>query len=259
MATATADPKYDFIESLIYSNTKLYLICSSMVDQAGQLSSIYGNNIFYKMISKSTEFYLPTKEYIFRYDPEWFWNIPDRGLYKIFRAIMPKSIRNSGFYKKYITIKKKIINFISFSKCDVNASGEEMLIQDWEVLWPQAKDFLDYALEHVDLRGKPWLACPIIPVSSPTLYPVISGEMYFNLGCYCYIKTDPQYEKYHNTKILDAKCYQFGGIKMLYSTTFVDQAQFDLIYNGEQYHKIKNKYDPTESTPTLYEKTVKAV
>jgi len=113
-----------------------------------------------------------------------------------------------------------------------------MLIQDWEVLWPQAKDFLDYALEHVDFRGKPWLACPIIPASSPTLYPIKCDEMYFNLDSYCYIKTNVEHGKYYSTKLLDARCFQLGGIKMLYSSTFIDQEYFDLIYNGSEYLQL---------------------
>ncbi len=127
------------------------------------------------------------------------------------------------------------------------------------MLWPQAKDLLDYALEHVDLRGKPWLACPIIPASTPTLYPVQYNKMYFNLGSYCYIKTNTEQEKYYSTKLLDEKCFQLGGIKMLYSSTFIEKEYFNRIYNGDEYLKLKNKYDPDNKAPTLYEKTVRSL
>jgi hypothetical protein len=43
---------------------------------------------------------------------------------------------------------------------------------------------------------------------------------------------------------------------MLYSSTFLDEPEFDRIYNGAGYRAIKRKYDPDSALGTLYQKCV---
>jgi hypothetical protein len=57
---------------------------------------------------------------------------------------------------------------------------------------------------------------------------------------------------------MDDYCFKHEGIKMLYSTTFLQEKEFNKIYNGKTYGKLKRKYDPQALLPTLFEKTVKA-
>ena len=45
---------------------------------------------------------------------------------------------------------------------------------------------------------------------------------------------------------------------MLYSSTFLDEEEFDHIYNGEAYRALKQKYDPHGNAPTLFQKAVQA-
>ena len=54
-----------------------------------------------------------------------------------------------------------------------------------------------------------------------------------NLGCYCHVKKVPGQEPYHATRVLDRKCFELGGIKMLYSSSFVSEQELDRIYNGD--------------------------
>ena len=61
---------------------------------------------------------------------------------------------------------------------------------------------------------------------------------------------------FYYTRILDRKCFEFGGIKMLYSSTFLDRDEFDRLYNGIGYAALKRKYDPNGRAPNLFEKAV---
>jgi hypothetical protein len=63
---------------------------------------------------------------------------------------------------------------------------------------------------------------------------------------------------YHYTKIIDRKCFELGGIKMLYSSSFVEEAEFDRLYNGAGYRELKAKYDAAGNAQTLYKKVVLA-
>jgi hypothetical protein len=41
---------------------------------------------------------------------------------------------------------------------------------------------------------------------------------------------------------------------MLYSSTFLSEAEFDERFNGGRYRELKAKYDPQGRAPTLYAK-----
>jgi FAD/FMN-containing dehydrogenase len=251
MRAATERTDVDFIEGLFYGCDRLFLILARFADRVPRTDDILRHDIFYKLVTREPDVYLTTRDYLFRYDPDWFWNLPESWPYRLFRRYAPASLRNSGFYKRYTGFKNRL-PALPWRPAD----DEEPLIQDWEVPWERAGELLNFAFSEVDLAGRPWVATPIRTPASPTLYPVRPGALYFNLGCYCQVKKQPQRGDYHYTRIMDRKCFELGGIKMLYSSTFLDEAEFDRIYNGAAYRELKKKYDPQGLLRTLYDKCV---
>ncbi|SRR5579883_356520 len=253
MLAATRDQNISFLEGLVFSVQEFYLLKTQFVSHANDVDDIYKKNIFYKLIQKKNTIYLTTEDYIFRYDPDWFWNIPETFVYSIFRAIAPKKFRNSGFYKKYIDTKNRLL-----SKLGINVSLtalEETLIQDWQVPWKKGPELMQFALENIDLGGKPWAIVPIQPLHSATSYPLRLNELYFNLGCYCASKRNHT-DRFYNTKIMDEKCFALTGLKMLYSSTDLTRDRFEELYNGKEYREIKKKYDPEAIVDDLYNKVI---
>lgn len=256
MRAATTSAANDYIESLIYSHDEMYLVICRQTNSPGHLKSIYGSTIFYREISQPGKFSLTAKDYIFRYDPEWFWAIPESGFYNFFRAHAPDGFRNSGFYSRYAAWQKKISAKVPFIK--VADKQIEQLIQDWEVPWSQGEALLKFALDTLDLGGRPLMAAPLKTPARASCYPMLKNELYLNLGSYNYVKKKPGKPIYYNTKTMDAFCFKHNGIKMLYSATFLDEAEFNRIYNGASYALLKQRYDSKGLSPTLFEKTVKA-
>jgi FAD/FMN-containing dehydrogenase len=209
-------------------------------------------NVFYKLVSRESDVFLTTRDYLFRYDPEWFWNLPETPFYDLFRRHAPAAMRKSGFYQRYVGAKQRLFSALPWTRED----DEEPLIQDWEVPWEHAAGFTRFVLANVDISGKPYVVTPISTPSLPTLYPVRRGAIYYNFGCYCQVKKPRGKGDYHYTKIVDRKCFDLGGIKMLYSSTFLDEAEFDRVYNGAAYRVLKKKYDPAGRFRTLYQKCV---
>jgi FAD/FMN-containing dehydrogenase len=254
---ATEDPSIDFVETLMYAGAngappRLLLITSTYEDAGtpGPVpADIVRRQVFYKRVSLPGEMRLRAKDYLFRYDPEWFWNIPETLPYRLLRRFAPGAMRHSGFYKRWLLWQERM----GIEQKD----GKELLIQDWEVPWDKAKELLDFALREVDLDGKPWLSIELRVESSPTFYPVQPGILYFNLGCYCRVRKSPEGD-FHATRLLDRKCLDLGGVKMLYSSSFMDEAEFDRVYNGDAQRALKAKYDPEGRFPTLYQKCVRS-
>ena len=249
MRAATESEGVDFVEGLFFEDGRFYLMTARFADAVPQTDDILRQEVFYRLVQARRNICLATEDYIFRYDPEWFWNIPDTPFYTLFRRYAPKRFRNSGFYTKYAAGKARLL-----SRLPVSAPSTEPLIQDWEVPWDAAGELIEFCLREVALDGRPWAAVPIRTPKSPTLYPIAPDELYFNLGCYCQVRKPEGREPYHYSKIMDRKCFELGGTKMLYSSTFLDRTEFDARFNGADYRRLKTRYDPQGDAPDLYDK-----
>lgn len=250
MRDAADEMSWDFVEGLIYSARELYLICGRLVDEAPHVADIYGRVPYHKQLRNQGELWLTTEDYIFRYDPDWFWNVPDQGIHAWFRRLAPRRMKHSGFYQRYVDFIRPFREI--WGRDD---GGTEPLIQDWEVPWAKAVELTEAALHEVDLLDKPWAAVPIRPHRSPTLFPLRSGDLYFNLGSYCWTASPiGDGRPFHYTRLMDRYCFDLGGLKLLYSSTFIDEPSFDVLYNGTAYRRLKDKYDPGTVLPMLYAK-----
>jgi FAD/FMN-containing dehydrogenase len=250
MRAATDDASVDFIEGLFYAGGPFYLTCTRFAARVPRVDDIVRDHIFYKLIQHEPDVYLTARDYIFRYDPEWFWNLPETWPYRLFRRHAPLALRSSGFYTRYTRWKRMLQQRLPWStKEDV-----EPLIQDWEVPWECAAELIEFAMRETDLGGKPWVVTPIRTAVKPTLYPLEANRLYLNLGCYCQVKKVPGKADYWYTRILDDKCFALGGIKMLYSSTLLTSEQFWARYNGDAYRALKQRYDPGGRSQDLYAK-----
>ena len=256
MEKASHDQSVEYVETLAYTKDDLHLTLGTLTDEPENLISIYDVTPYYKQTGLHSVVSLPTKEYMFRFDPELFWNIPENWFYNLFRRIAPRSFRNSAFYNRYTALRARLLNMLGQ---DPEDRTKEKLIQDWEVPWEHAAALLTFALEHVDLDGKPWIATSIKTPGNATCYPLKRDMLYFNLGFYGFVSKKSGQEPYHETKIMDEFTFAHEGVKMLYSSTFVSEEAFGRIFGGEDCNRVKDKYDPNHLAPTLYEKTVKVV
>jgi hypothetical protein len=250
MSAATKDPANDFIEGLAYDNANCFLFTGRFVDHAPDVFDIYKNR-FYRSVSKNAHIYLTSIDYLFRYDPEWFWNLPDSWPFNLLRKITPAKLRCTNNYMRYLNLKRAIKSALKIPSGD---SQTEPLIQDWEVTFDKGKEFFQYCQDNVPLGKYPWVVVPIKPRTRAPLYPLQPGELYLNIGCYCHVPKSKTGGQYHYTKLLDKKCFSMNGIKMLYSSTFLDETTFYNIYGGDAYARVKQQYDPGGLKSRLFEK-----
>jgi FAD/FMN-containing dehydrogenase len=251
MRAATERPDVDFVEGLFWQDGRYVLGTGTMVDEVPWQDDIIRKQVFYRLVERAGDIHLSTFDYIFRYDADWFWNVPEGGVYDVFRQVAPAAWRSSSFYTRFAALKSRYLTRTGKGDPQV-----EPLIQDWEVPWERAEELVRFCQDpaNVDLGGKPWAAVPIRSPGRATLYPVKPDTLYFNLGSYCQVRRPAGMERFHWTREMDRVCFELGGIKMLYSSTFLGREEFDAVYNGEAYAALKAKYDPTGEAPTLYDK-----
>jgi FAD/FMN-containing dehydrogenase len=254
IALAVDDPGNDYIECLAYSPNRLYLTLGTERDVADRVTSIYGSTVFYREISRPGELTVTTRDYLFRYDPEWFWGLPESAPFRLFRRYAPPALRHSGVYGRYLEFRRSIVQRLPRSPG--RAGDLELLIQDWEVPWHHARGLLDFVFATADLAGRPLMVGALRVPAASTCYPIEPDRLYVNVGSYNYVKRKPGRPEYDSTRAIDAFCFGHEGIKMLYSTTFLSRADFARRYGGDAYDALKQKYDPKGLLPTLFQKSV---
>ena len=60
----------------------------------------------------------------------------------------------------------------------------------------------------------------------------------------------------HFNKLVEAAVLDLHGHKSLYSTSYYSREEFDRLYNGEAYRRLKDRYDSGHRLKSLYEKCV---
>src|SRR5262249_27814602 len=105
MRVATLSSDLAFVEGLFFERDRYFLITGRFVAKVPHRDDILRRNIFYRLVEQRRDIYLSTFDYIFRYDPDWFWNVPETSAYNVFRRLAPQSWRNSAFYTKYVATK----------------------------------------------------------------------------------------------------------------------------------------------------------
>src|SRR5690606_1964538 len=108
MRAATRTGEEDFVEGLMFEDGRYFLMTRRMRAEVPRTDDIVRRHVFYQLVEQRQDIYLTTADYIFRYDPEWFWNIPDTWPYALFRRYAPLSMRNSSFYTRYVASKTRL-------------------------------------------------------------------------------------------------------------------------------------------------------
>ena len=147
-ASPRESPDLHFVEGLFFEDGRYFLMTGRFAEHAPAVDDIVRKDIFYRLVETRRDIYLKTFDYIFRYDPDWFWNVPETGFFNLFRRYAPEHWRNSAFYTKYVALKRKALGSIG-----IRDERMEPLIQDWEVPWEHGEELIRFAIDNVDSRG----------------------------------------------------------------------------------------------------------
>jgi len=256
LAEACSRQEADFIDGVVFGPLELYLTSGRFVDDAPFVSDYTYENIYYRSIRQQETDYLTTRDYIWRWDTDWFWC--SKNLYlqnPVLRRLVGKQRLNSVTYTKIMRwnsrwrLTRRIDHLLGYYP--------ESVIQDVDIPIENAPTFLDFLL--AEIRITPIWICPTRaydPRAPFDLYPMDPARVYVNFGFWDVVKgRTPRPEGCYNRKIED-QVAALGGIKSLYSEAFYEPDEFWKIYNKPVYDRLKAKYDPQGVFKDLYQKTV---
>ena len=213
-------------------------------------------HIYYRSIRERREDYLTVRDFIWRWDTDWFW------CSKNLLAQNPL-VRRLAYGRKRLGSRTytKIMRWnsrVGLTKKLERLAGlhSESVIQDVDIPLERAAEFLAFYAREIGLWPQ-WI-CPIGPAPHSgafTLYPMRPG-WYVNFGFWDMKRTREAHPRGHFNRLIEEKVGALGGIKSLYSESFFPEDEFRRIYGGEAYAALKRKYDPQGAFPGLYEKCV---
>ena len=273
-----ADSDVDFLDGTVFGADEQYLTTGESVDAlpAGVRASDYtGSQIFYRSQQERALDHLTIRDYLWRWDTDWFWCSRALGVqHPLVRRLWPRRLRRSDVYRRLVALDRRH----GWSDRLNGLRGrpvEEPVVQDVEIPVRNLPAFLEAF--HRDVGITPLWLCPL-RLRSPhqgraepggaqpgglqdggaqpwTLYPMRPGELYVNVGFWSSVPQDPGDPDAHNRRIEDLVS-ELDGHKSLYSTVHYTADEFWRHYNGPGYRALKQRYDPCGRLPDLYSKVV---
>lgn len=243
---------FDYIDGVIFDETEMYITLGQFVDEVPFTSQYKYMNIYYQSIKSKKVDYLTTLDFIWRWDPDWFWCSKVFFMQNpILRFLFGKFMLNSIFYTKIMHFFYRHPLLKSFYKSF--GGKRESIIQDIVIPIQKAPDFFDFFRGEIGI--KPVWICPVQSFSNEVVYnfcPMRPDQLHVDFGFWDSVKTDKE-EGFYNKKI-EKKTQELNGFKSLYSSSYYTQEEFWTIYNKSEYQKIKQKYDPGNLLSDLYTK-----
>jgi FAD/FMN-containing dehydrogenase len=256
----------DFLDGTVFSAAECYLTLGSWVDSVPYTSDYTGQQIFYRSIQQRPEDYLTVRDYLWRWDTDWFWCSRAFGAQNPrIRRLWPKRYLRSDVYWKMIALENR---YRVAARVD-RARGKpprERLIQDVEIPLGRTGDFLEWFLREVPVQ--PVWVCPLRlrptgPAGTPApgetpwpLYPLTAGETYVNVGFWSTVPIQPGRADGDVNRDVERMVAEHGGHKSLYSDAYYGEDEFRALYGGAAYAAAKRRYDPDGRLLDLYAKAV---
>lgn len=249
--------RVDFIDGTVFSAGEHYLTLGAFAGHATGLSDYTGRRIYYRSIPARSTDRLSTRDYLWRWDTDWFWCSQALGAqHPVLRRLWPKRYLRSDVYRKLVALERRhgVLSRVDRLR---GLAPREPVIQDVEIPVGRLAEFLDFF--HARIGISPVWLCPVRLRENRTwpLYPMDPATLYVNVGFWATVALAPDQPDGTHNRLIERKVVELGGHKSLYSTSYFDEDEFWALYNGGTYRTLKDSYDPEGRLPGLYDKCVR--
>ncbi|MFI9381668.1 FAD-dependent oxidoreductase [Kutzneria sp. NPDC052558] len=254
---AYEDEAVDFIDGTVFSRGAMFLTLGRFVDSAPHTSDYTGQQIYYKSIPFKQVDHLTVRDYLWRWDTDWFWCSQALGVQDPWvRRLVPRRYLRSDVYRKIVALDRR---YGLSRRVETLLTGypSEPVIQDIEVPVDRLPEFLDFFDKEIGISPV-WL-CPLQVVDDRPwpLYPLDPKTLYVNVGFWSGVRLGFGEEEGVYNRRIERVVAELGGHKSLYSDSFYSPEEFWQFYNGDSYGRLKRDYDPAGRLPDLYDKCVR--
>ena len=255
----------DFLDGVVFSASESYLTLGTWADTAPSTSDYTGADIYYRSIQRLQTDHLSIRDYLWRWDTDWFWCSRAFGAQNPrIRRLWPKRWLRSDIYWKLVRLETRyhIVGRVDQRR---GRPAQERVVQDVEIPVERTASFLAWFLTEVPIEPV-WL-CPLRlrepagPDASGKapwpLYPIAAGRDYVNVGFWSSVPVLPGAHDGDVNRRIERVVSEHEGHKGLYSDVFYDEAEFWRRYGGTDYHHARQAYDRDGRLLDLYDKAVR--
>ena len=246
----------DFVDGTAFSLDELYLTVGAFSDVAPWRSDYTRERIYYQSIRGPREDFLTIRDYLWRWDTDWFWCSRPFGVQNpVIRRAWPRRYRRSDVYRKLVAFDRRH-GLSGALNARRGVSPHEDVIQDVEIPVERGAQFLRFFTAQVGMS--PVWMCPLRLRGEMTwpLYPLRPGRVYVNFGFWGTVALPQGAADGHYNRLIEDQVSALGGQKGLYSTSFYSEDDFWAHYNGPEYNRLKQDYDGEGRLAGLYDKCV---
>jgi len=256
VARLCAEGGVHFLDGVVFSPGEIFLSRGRFTDIAPYTSDYTFERIYYRSIRERPTDYLTMRDYLWRWDTDWFWCSKNVGAQnRLLRKLFGRERLNSITYQRIMRWNSRwgltrVWNAL-------RGAQPESVIQDIDIPLEHAPEFL--AFLHAEVGILPIWICPIDGEESGerfALYPLKPGTIYINFGFWDVVTTRERRSAGFCNRKIERKASELGGIKSLYSDSYFTEDEFWAIYNKNAYAALKQKYDPGNALGDLYAKCV---
>jgi FAD/FMN-containing dehydrogenase len=246
----------DFVDGVVFAPDEHVVTTARFTAEAPWRSDYTFEDIYYKSLRRRTDDYLSARDYLWRWDTDWFWCSKNFGAqHPLVRRLLGRGRLNSRTYTRWMRLNARWQLAQRLARW--RGRGRESVIQDVDIPLAGAPAFL--AFLHREIGILPVWACPVrgeVAGRHFPLYPLDAAPLYVNFGFWDTVETGTPLEPGHFNRLVEREVMRLGGIKSLYSDSFFTRAEFDQAYGQAQYRRLKDRYDPRRRAADLYDKCV---
>lgn len=246
----------DFVDGVVFGADALYITEGRFVASAPATSDYRYEHIYYRSIREKTRDFLTARDFLWRWDTDWFWCSRNVGAQNpLVRHLLGRKRLNSRTYQRIMRWNARA--GVTRVRDALRGGHHEAVIQDVDIPLENAGAFLEFL--HAEIRILPIWICPIRPTHAAsrfTFYPMEAGRIYVNFGFWDTVHRRERFEPGHFNRRVEDEVRRLGGIKSLYSESFYDRETFWTLYDRAAYSRLKARYDRGGRFPDLYAKVV---
>src|SRR5437588_453601 len=125
--------KAGFLDGTAFAPGELYLTVGAYSDVAPWRSDYTGQQIYYQSVRREKEDFLTIRDYLWRWDTDWFWCSRPFGVQKpMIRRFWPRRYRRSDVYRKLVALDRAY-NLSGRIDARRGLPAREAVIQDGEL------------------------------------------------------------------------------------------------------------------------------
>ena len=262
MRQVCADRSYDgqpvvFVDGTWFGETEVFLTLGSWADEAPTLSDYTGQRIYYRSVQRKTEDWLSVRDYLWRWDTDWFWCSRAFGAQNPnIRRWIPRRYLRSDVWWKLVAFEQRHRWKTRWDRRRGLPDREEV-VQDVEVPIDRLAEFMAVFAREVPIE--PVWFCPLQqrrPDDVWELYRLDPEVLYVNVGFWSSVALAAGADPDTHNRLIEQLVDDLGGRKSLYSTSCYTPEHFWRLYNGPAYDVLKKAYDPDGRLLDLYAKCV---